>query len=68
MILIAENIIKKLSTIPLYGRVDLVRTNQNEFALMELELIEPSLYLNKDVDAPLRLSKAFVERFGKITT
>lgn len=67
MILIAENIINKLSTIPLYGRVDLVRTNQNKFALMELELIEPSLYLNKDVDAPLRLSKAFVERFKKIT-
>jgi hypothetical protein len=51
----------------LYGRVDLVRTKQNEFALMELELIEPSLYLNKDVDAPLRLSKAFVERFSKKT-
>ena len=67
MIMIAENIIKKLSTIPLYGRVDLVRTKQNEFALMELELIEPSLYLNKDVDAPLRLSKAFVERFSKKT-
>lgn len=68
MILIAENIIKRLSTIPLYGRVDLVRTKNNEFALIELELIEPSLYLNKDVDAPLRLSKAFVERFGKITS
>ena len=62
VIMIAENIIKKLSTIPLYGRVDLVRTKQNEFALMELELIEPSLYLNKDVDAPLRLSKAFNKR------
>lgn len=67
MILIAESIIKKLSTIPLYGRVDLVRTKKNEFALMELELIEPSLYLNKDVDAPLRFAKAFIERFSKIT-
>jgi len=62
MISIAENIFKKLSTIPLYGRVDLVRTNENEFALMELELIEPSLYLNKDVDAPFRLAKAFNKR------
>ncbi len=66
MILIAENTIKKLSTIPLYGRVDLVRTKQNEFALMELELIEPSLYLNKDVGAPLRFSKAFVDKFKLI--
>lgn len=62
IMLIAENIIKKLSTIPLYGRVDLVRTKQNEFALMELELIEPSLYLNKDEQSPTRFVKAFEEK------
>jgi glutathione synthase/RimK-type ligase-like ATP-grasp enzyme len=62
MISIAENIINKLSTIPLYGRVDLVRTSKNEFALMELELIEPSLYLNKDEHSPLRFAKAFCDR------
>lgn len=67
MISIAENIINKLSTIPLYGRVDLVRTSKNEFALMELELIEPSLYLNKDAQSPLRLAKAFDERFRKVS-
>ncbi|MBK7631890.1 MAG: hypothetical protein IPJ23_14515 [Ignavibacteriales bacterium] len=66
IIVIAENIINKLSTIPLYGRVDLVRTSKNEFALMELELIEPSLYLNKDEQSPLRLAKAFDERFRKV--
>jgi glutathione synthase/RimK-type ligase-like ATP-grasp enzyme len=63
---IGENILKKLSTIPLYGRVDLVRIEQNEFALMELELIEPSLYLNKDEQSPARLAKAFDERLSKI--
>ena len=62
LILIAENIIKKLSTIPLYGRVDLVRTKKNEFALIELELIEPSLYLNKDDQSPAKFVKAFEER------
>ncbi len=62
LILIAENIIKKLSTIPLYGRVDLVRTKENEFALIELELIEPSLYLNKDNKSPFRFVKAFEEK------
>jgi glutathione synthase/RimK-type ligase-like ATP-grasp enzyme len=66
MISIAENIINKLSTIPLYGRVDLVRADNDEFALMELELIEPSLYLNKDVQSPLRLAKAFNNRFRKL--
>ncbi len=62
LISIAENITKKLSTIPLYGRVDLVRTKENEFALIELELIEPSLYLNKDDHSPAKFVKAFEER------
>lgn len=61
---IAENIIKQLSTTPLYLRVDLVPTNNDQFALMELELIEPSLYLNKDPEAPLRFVKAFIEKIG----
>ena len=65
IISIAENIFNKLSTIPLYGRADLVRTNENEFALMELELIEPSLYLNKDEYSPARLAKAFNDRLTK---
>lgn len=60
----AENVIQKLSTIPLYLRVDLVRTYNDQFALMELELIEPSLYLNKDAKAPLRFVKAFLEKIG----
>jgi glutathione synthase/RimK-type ligase-like ATP-grasp enzyme len=66
IMLIAENIIKKLSTIPLYGRVDLVRTKQNTFALMELELIEPSLYLNKDVHSSISFAEAFEERFTNL--
>lgn len=66
IISIAESIIRKLSTTPLYGRVDLVRTPQDDFALMELELIEPSLYLNKDNQAPQRLAKAFAEKMEKL--
>lgn len=68
IVLVAENIIKKLFTIPLYGRVDLVRTKNNEFALMELELIEPSLYLNKDEKSPFRFAKAFNERVKNLIT
>lgn len=37
---------------PFYARVDLVRTAQNSFALMELELIEPCLYFRFDDESP----------------
>lgn len=64
VVVVAESIIKQLSTTPLYLRVDLVRVENDKFALMELELIEPSLYLNKDKEAPLRFVKAFLEKMG----
>ncbi|MGD2127856.1 MAG: hypothetical protein PVJ33_03930 [Lysobacterales bacterium] len=47
-----------LSTTPLYARVDFVRTPGRDFAVMELELIEPSLYLRMDPDAPARFARA----------
>ncbi|MDZ7659737.1 hypothetical protein [Fodinibius sp.] len=46
---------------PLYTRADYVRTTENTFALMELELIEPSLYFNMDPESPIRFAKAFDE-------
>lgn len=46
-----EKAMEALSETPLYGRVDLVRTSQNTFALMELELIEPCLYFRFDDDS-----------------
>src|SRR5690606_22142013 len=39
----------------LYARVDMVRNAQGAPCLMELELIEPDLYLTYDADAPVRL-------------
>lgn len=42
---------------PLYARIDLVRC-QNAFLLMELELIEPALYLRMDSEAPKRFAEA----------
>lgn len=56
---IASNIVNKLSALPLYARTDLVRTKDNDFALMELELIEPSLYFNRDIKSPERFANAF---------
>ena len=53
---------KALSAMPcnaLYARVDLVRQNNN-WAIMELELIEPSLYFNLDEDSPVRFVEALL--------
>lgn len=44
---------------PLYTRADYVRTSDNTFALMELELIEPSLYFNMDPQSPERFAQVF---------
>jgi len=51
-----------LPGIPLYARVDLVR-HQGEWVLMELELIEPSLYLRMGPGAPERFAAAVDARF-----
>lgn len=44
----------------LYARIDLVR-HQGEFAVMEIELIEPSLYFNMDAQSPQRFVDAFID-------
>lgn len=43
---------------PLYARIDFVRDDEGDFAVMELELIEPSLYLRTDPGAPHRFARA----------
>lgn len=42
---------------PMYARVDMVR-HDGEFLLMELELIEPSLYFRTHPQAPLNFARA----------
>lgn len=49
---------------PLYARVDLVRM-PDRWALMELELIEPSLYLRMDPEAPERFARAVEDRLAR---
>lgn len=49
---------------PLYARVDLVRDDEDQFALIELELIEPALYLRMDADAPARFADAIDKRMS----
>lgn len=50
-----------LPTMPLYARVDgIVRDDQ--FVLMELELIEPNLFLDLESTAPGRMARGIVHR------
>jgi hypothetical protein len=46
---------------PLYARVDLVRSGET-FRVMELELVEPSMYLRIDPGAPDRFADAIASR------
>jgi glutathione synthase/RimK-type ligase-like ATP-grasp enzyme len=52
-----------LSKTPLYARVDFVRDELDDFLVMEFELIEPSMYLRTDPDAPGRFAQAIDNRF-----
>jgi glutathione synthase/RimK-type ligase-like ATP-grasp enzyme len=55
-----SKVINNLPRVCLYSRVDIVRS-KNKFLLMEVELIEPSLYFNMDPKS----AKFFVEVFNK---
>lgn len=55
---LAKKTLECLSEVPLYARVDLVTSN-NEWMLIELELIEPALYFRMDKESPQRFLKAF---------
>jgi hypothetical protein len=46
---------------PLYARVDMVTNDRGVPEIMEVELVEPSLYLHLDGDAPARAAAALVE-------
>ncbi len=48
---------QQLSPAPLYSRLDFVRTEAG-FAIMEIELIEPSLYFNMDKESPERFAQS----------
>ncbi len=58
----AENALKKIPYPTLYARLDFVRLG-DEFAMMEAELIEPSLYFNQDPESATRFAKAFVDYY-----
>lgn len=54
----AEKAIAACADRPLYARVDIIRDNQEELAIMELELIEPELWFRRNPDAGIPFAKA----------
>lgn len=60
----AEKIMHLVDPAPAYARADFVRNADDRFMLMELELIEPSLYLRMDPGAPGRFAAAF-DRYAR---
>lgn len=58
----ARAVMHTLAEPPLYARVDLVRMKQQDFALMELELVEPSLYFKYSDDAADAFAKSIDDR------
>ena len=63
MIDAASKVLDALPSQALYARIDFVRSG-NSFLLMEVELIEPSLYFNMDEEAPQRYVDAFIYWFS----
>ncbi|MEL6214986.1 MAG: hypothetical protein AAFQ99_04840 [Pseudomonadota bacterium] len=55
---VARKVLNALPETLLYARVDLVRGEQDEWWLIELEIIEPSLYLRTDEAAATRFARA----------
>ncbi len=52
---------------PVYVRADFVRDAADNFLLMELEMVEPSLYLRTDEGAAARFAAAFDERIRELS-
>lgn len=59
---VAQRVLSSLHEEPLYARIDLVRTTENHFLVMEVELIEPDLFLRLEPQAAKRLAAAISKR------
>ena len=56
----AEKAVAACDPSPSYARVDIIRDNENEFALIELELIEPELWFRMRPQAADVLAKSII--------
>jgi glutathione synthase/RimK-type ligase-like ATP-grasp enzyme len=56
-----QNVMAKCKTVPVYGRVDVTWDNDNNLAIVELELIEPELWFRESANSPKMLADAVVK-------
>ena len=63
----ADRIMSLVEPVPAYARADFVRGRDGRFIVMELELVEPSMYLRMDADAPRRFAEAFDQYVNNAT-
>lgn len=63
----ADRVLALVTPVPVYARCDLLRGPDGRFLLMELELIEPSMYLRMHADAPERFAAAFDQYVSSVT-
>lgn len=61
---VAQSVLDKCGFDLFQARVDLI-PHRGQYLLVELEIIEPSLYLRKHPDAPKNFAQAFLSRFGR---
>lgn len=61
MFTLAQKTLQALPEDALYARIDMLETKAG-FAIIEVELIEPSLYFNMDEESPKRFAQAIVQR------
>jgi len=60
----AAEILQKLNEVPLYARVDMLRGEDGQLLLMELELIEPYLYPLEGSQLGPLMAAAVIDRLG----
>lgn len=58
---LAQRAMAACDPVPVYGRVDMLQDNQGRWALMEMELIEPELWLRYHPAAATTLAQAIAE-------
>jgi glutathione synthase/RimK-type ligase-like ATP-grasp enzyme len=62
LVALGEKALSAAPSSPAYARVDLVMGNEGEWQVMELELIEPELFLEFSSDGPRQFGQAIRER------
>ncbi|MDG1477622.1 MAG: hypothetical protein P8Q14_10785 [Vicingaceae bacterium] len=56
-----QNVMAKCKTVPVYGRVDVTWDNDDNLALVELEIIEPELWFRESSKSPEMFADAVVD-------